>query len=97
VVDHVVGVFLQRVIHARFEVGLRAVIIHAQPAADIQESQSRTRLCQVDIDAHRLVHGTLDLPDVGDLAAQMEVQKVEAIRHAEIPQLLQGAHRLRHR
>jgi hypothetical protein len=38
---------------------------------------------QVDVHAHRFVHRALDLADVGDLAAQVEVQQVEAIGHAE--------------
>ena len=37
VVDDVVGVFLQRVVDARLEVGLRAVVVDAEPAADIHD------------------------------------------------------------
>ena len=36
VVDDVVGVFLERVVDARFEVGLRPVVVDAQAAADVE-------------------------------------------------------------
>ena len=34
--DHVVGVLLQRVVDRRLEVGLRAVVVDAQAAADVE-------------------------------------------------------------
>ena len=43
VIDDVVGVFLQRVVDARLEVGLRAVVVDAQAAADVQVLQTRRR------------------------------------------------------
>jgi hypothetical protein len=49
--DDVVGVFLQGVIDAGFEIGLRAVVIDAQPAADVHELQARARALQIDVDA----------------------------------------------
>ena len=55
VVDDVVGVFLQRVVHARFEVGLRAVVVDAEAAADVQVLQAGAGLDQLDVDARRLV------------------------------------------
>ena len=92
VVDDVVGVFLQRVVDARFEVRLGAIVIDAQAAADIQVAQAGAGARQVHIDAHGLVHRGLDLADVGDLAAEVEVQQVQAIGHARILQLLERAH-----
>jgi hypothetical protein len=40
VVDDVVGVFLERVVDAGFEVGLRAVVVDAQAAADVEVFQA---------------------------------------------------------
>ncbi len=37
--DDVVGVFLERVVDARLEVGLRAVVVDAQAAADVEVLQ----------------------------------------------------------
>ena len=82
VVDDVVGVFLQRVVGARFEIGLRAVVVDAQPAADVEVRQPGALPHQVDVDAHRFVQRAFDLADVRDLAAQVEVQQLEAIFHA---------------
>ena len=45
VVDDVVGVFLERVVHARLEVGLRAVVVDAQAAADVEILAGRRRPC----------------------------------------------------
>ena len=92
VIDDVVGVFLQGVVHARFEIRLRAVVIDAQAAAHIQIVQAGAGARQVHVHAHGFVHRALDLADVGDLAAQMEVEQVQAIGHACVLQLLQRAH-----
>ena len=85
VIDDVVGVFLQRVVDARFEIGLRAVVVDAQAAAHVQVLQAGAGARQLDVDARGFVHRALDLADVGDLAAQVEVQQLEAIGHAERP------------
>ena len=79
----VVGVLLQGVIDARLEVGLRAVVIDAEAAADVHIIEARAGALQLDIDARGFNDGCFDLPDVGDLAAEMEVQRLEAILHAE--------------
>ena len=44
VVDDVVGVFLERVVHARLEVRLRAVVVDAEPAADVEVLEPRAGL-----------------------------------------------------
>jgi hypothetical protein len=94
VVDDVVRVLLQRVVHARLEVRLRAVVIHAQPTADVEVLQPRPELRQLGVDAGRFVERAFDDADVGDLAAEMEVQELEAILHVPGAQLLQPAHDL---
>ena len=76
VIDDVVGVLLQRVVDARFEIGLRAVVVDAQAAADIQVLQSGARALQLHVNARGFDHRGFDLPDIGDLAAQMEVQQL---------------------
>ena len=81
-VDDVVGVLLERVVHARFEVGLRAVVVDAQTAADVEVLEAGALLDQLGVDARRLVQRALDDPDVRNLAAEVEVQELEAILHA---------------
>ena len=85
VVDDVVRVFLERVVDARLEVGLRPVVVHAQPAADVEELEPGARLDELGVDSGRLVQRALDDADVRDLAAQVKVQQLEAILHAERP------------
>ena len=49
---------------------------------------------QLDIDAGHLGQGVLDAADVGDLAAEMEVDQLQAIGHAALLEKLEGVHRL---
>ena len=91
VIDDVVGVFLQRVVHGRLEVRLRTVVVHAETAADVQVLQARALLGELAVDARRLVQGVLDDPDVGDLAAEMEVEQLEAVFHPALLQLVEPA------
>ncbi len=97
VIDDVVGVFLQRVIDAGFEIGLRAVVIDAQPAAHIQVFQPRAGALQLHVNARALHHRGLDLPDVGDLAAEVEVQQLQAILHSDGLHLIQRLQGFAHR
>ena len=97
VVDDVVRVLLERVVHARFEVRLRAVVVDAEAAADVEEFEPGARLDQLGVDARRLVQGALDDADVRDLAAEVEVQELEAVLHAARLQLLEAAQHLGHR
>ncbi len=94
VIDDVVGVFLERVVDARFEVGLRAVVVHAEAAADIQVLQPGARLDQLDVDARRFVERPLHDADVRDLAAEVKVEQLEAVLHAACLQFLQAAQNL---
>ena len=96
VIHHVVGVFLQRVVDARFEIRLRSVVVDPQPAADVHVGEARAGALQFHVHARRFHHRGLDLPDVGDLAAQVEMQKLEAILHPGRFQLFQRAQRFGH-
>ena len=91
VVHDVVRVLLQGVVHARLEVGLRAVVVDAQPAADVEVLDAGAGLGQVAVDPRRFVQGVLDDADVGDLAAEVEVEELEAVLHAARAQQLEPA------
>ena len=97
VIDDVVGVFLERVVHARFEVRLRAVVVHAQAAADVQVLQPGARARQLRVHAGGLVQRRLHDADVGNLAAEVKVQELEAVLHAEPLQVLESLQDLRNR
>ena len=91
VIDDVVGVLLEGVVHARLEVRLRAVVVDAQPAADVEILQPRAQLRQLGVDARRFVQGALDDADVGDLAAEVEVEQLQAVLHAARLELVEAA------
>ena len=84
VINDVVGVFLQGVVDAGFEIGLRAVVVDSESAAYVEVFQPGAGARQVHVDADGFVHRALNLTDVGDLAAQVEVEQVEAVGHPEI-------------
>ena len=94
VIHQVVGVFLERVVDARFEIGLRAVVVDAEAPADVQIAQTGAGPPQLHVHAGGLDDRALDVPDVGDLAAEVEVQQLEAVGHVTGFQLIQGAQRL---
>ena len=82
VVNNVARVLLQRVIHAGFEVRLRAIIINAQAAANVQHLQTRPNLFQINIDPGTFNHGRFNLADVRNLASQVEMQQLQRVFHA---------------
>ena len=87
--DHVVGVLLQGVIDAGVEVGLRTVVVDAQPAAHVQVLQPGAATVQIDIDSRRFDKGRLDLANVGHLAAKVKVQQLQTVGHAQLMQPIQ--------
>ena len=76
VINNIVRVFLQRVIHARFEVCLRPIVIDTKPAAHIHILQAGAGLAQFRVQASRFIDSGFHLPDIRDLAAQMKVQQL---------------------
>ncbi len=91
VVDDVVRVLLERVVGARFEVGLRPVVVHAQTAADVEILEAGAGAGQLGVDAGGFVERVLHDPDVGDLAPQVEVQELEAVLHPVLLQFIETA------
>ena len=88
--DDVVRVLLEGVVERRGEVRLRAVVVHAQAAAHVQEAQRRAHLHQVGVDLGRLAQTVLDRADGGDLAAEVEVEQLEGVEEAVLPQVGHG-------
>ena len=80
----------KRVVDRRLEVGLRAVVVDAQAAADVEVLDAGPDAVQLDIDAGRLGQGVLDVADVGDLAAEVEVHQLQAIGHVALLEVLEG-------
>ena len=97
VIDDVVGVLLERVVHARLEVRLRAVVVDAQTAPDIQVLQAGAESRELGVHAGGFVESPFDNANVSDLAAQVKVEQLEAVLHAPRLQLFEAAHDLGHR
>ena len=87
--DDVVGVFLEGVVDRRHEVGLRAVVVDAQAAADVEVLDAGADAVQLDVDPGRLGQGRLDVADVGDLAAEVEVDELKAVGHVALLEVLE--------
>ena len=80
-VDDVVGVLLDGVVDAGKIARLGAVVIDPQAAADIDVLQADPELLHLHVDAGPLDEGVLDLVDLGDLAADMEMEELEVVEH----------------
>ena len=94
--DDVVGVFLQGVIHRRLEVGLRPVVVDAQPAAHVQVANVAADTAELGIDAGCLVQGILHVADVGDLAAQVKVHQLQTIGQIALLEVIERLEHLGH-
>ena len=86
--DDVAGVLLVRIVHRRGKVRLRAVVVHAESAADVHVVEVRAEFDEPDVDPGRLPDRVLDRADRRDLRADVEVQQLEALEHPGLAQLL---------
>ena len=89
-VDHVGGVLRDGVVHRAAEGGLAAVVVHAEAAAHVEVADGHPHLPQLGVDARGLLHGRLDLADIRDLAADVEVQLDHAVQQIALLQHLDG-------
>ena len=80
--DDVVGVFLERIIRRAVEIAARAVVIDAEPAADVEISELMAELRKLGVIARRFAHGALDGGDVRHLRADVEMNELEAMRQS---------------
>ena len=89
-VDDVIGVLLQRVVDAGEIAGLGTVVVHAQAAAYVEKIDADAQFPHLGVDTGSLDQGGLDLVDLGDLAADMEMQQLDAAEHAVFVQHADG-------
>ena len=83
-VDDIVGVLLDAVVHAAIRRRAAAVVVDAEPAADVEILDRITHLVDFGVDARGFLDRALDPADVGDLGADVEVQHLELARHLQI-------------
>ena len=92
--DDVVGVLLHRVVHGGVEVSVRPVVVDGQATAHVEVAHARTHRLEFDEDPRPLAERVLEDADGRHLAADVEVQQLEAVEHALPPQELDGLHDL---
>ena len=80
VVDDVADVLLDRVVHRRgVPVVARADVVDAEAAADVEVLDREPHLAELRVDARALVHRVLHDADLGELAADVEVEELRAV------------------
>ena len=81
VIDHIVGIFLHRIIGAGCESGPRPVIVDTQSTANIYVLDVASKLHQFGIEPPHLLQTVFDPADVGDLTSQMKVNQFDTIEN----------------
>jgi hypothetical protein len=76
------------------EVGLAAVVVHAQPAAAVHVAHVGAEGVQLDEDPAGLAQRVLDGADGRDLRADVEVQELQRVQHRHAAELLDRVHEL---
>ncbi len=85
-VHDVAGVLVDRVVHRRFEVRAAAVVVDAEPAADVDVLHAGAHQLELGVHVRQLVDRILDAADVLQLAARMAVHELQAIEHLVLAQ-----------
>ena len=86
--DHVVGVLGEAVVRGAVALGTGALVVHTQAAAHVHHLDLGAKTAQLGVEAAALADAALDVADVGDLGAQVEVQQLQAVQLAEAAQTL---------
>ncbi len=94
-VDHVVGVFLKRVVDTRLRCRVAAVIVHAKAAADIDVGNVDTESPQLRVVPRHLLQPGLDIANVRDLGPEVKVNQLEDVEPAFLLQPVDEPHQLR--
>ena len=95
-IDTVVDIFLDRVVDRALAVGRAgAVVVHSQSAATVDEVHVVPHLVEVDVELSRLTQRGLYTSYLGNLAANVEVDKTKAVVQALLIKDAQGVEELR--
>ncbi len=80
--NDVCAILIQRIIAAAGEVGVRAVVVHRQAAAQIQNTHGGAFLDESAVDPTGFEHPGANVADVGNLRTQMVMQQLEQVLFA---------------
>ena len=92
--DDIVRVLLHRIVHGAEAARARALVVHAEAAADVDDTHRRAELPELRVVARRLAHAGLDVLDIGDLRAHVEVHHGERLEQVLGAQPLDHAQHL---
>ena len=90
-VNGIVDILLNAVVH-RVAAGAVAcsVIVHAESASDVNQFDVIAHLAQLHIELGRLAQGILDAANHGHLAADVEMDELEAVDHVVLFEIVEG-------
>src|SRR5262249_2868819 len=88
--DHVVRVFLERIIGRTVKIAARSIIIDAKPAAHVEITEFVSEFGKLCVISRTFAHGALDRRNIRYLRSDVEMKKFEAMRQAGILQHLAG-------
>src|SRR5262249_56854619 len=77
------------------EVCLRTVVVDAEAAAHVEVFERRTLPGHLDVESTRLAQRVLHVADVGNLAAEVEVEQLEAVEQPRLAHEADRIHQLR--
>ena len=86
----IVHVFLDGIVHAIGRCRTGTIVIHPQAAANIHKMDVVTQFLQLHIKLRHFFQCRFDTTDVGDLAAYMEMNELQAFRKFRFLQQLQS-------
>ena len=86
--DHVHAIFVERVVAAGGIIGMGAVVIDREAAAEVEEPHGRAFLDQTGIDPAGFEHAGADVADVRDLRADMIMEQTQAVEHVRFLELI---------
>ncbi len=93
-INDIVGELLHAVVDAAIRCRAAAVVIDAQPAADIEIFYRESHFVDFGIDTRGFFDGVLDPADIGNLRSDVEVQHFELARQILVGSQLQAIQQL---
>src|SRR5215471_13098671 len=84
--DHVVRVFLKRIIGRTVKVAARSIIIDSKPAAHVEITEFVSEFGKLCVISRAFAHGALDRRNIRHLRSDMEMNKLETMRQPGVLQ-----------
>src|SRR5262245_849169 len=89
--DHIVRVFLERIIGRTVKVAARSIIIDTKPTTDVEVTEFVSELGKLCVISRTFAHGALDRGDIRHLRSYVKMKKFETMRQPCILQHVTGS------